>query len=127
MQIVYRVALLLIAVPLLAACGLLGLGQSAAGGVEDTPLVVGESATIRGEVVDIISDCAFDGRCAYIVAADDGQQYTAVWADGMMCVNFDAVVDEAVIGDTVEVFASVADPNTLTICPEGQWYIRKLN
>lgn len=121
---ILRLLGLLMLMPSLAACGTFDLLGSDA--QEASQLVVGQPATVEGEVIEIISDCAFDGTCAYILDTDEGQ-YTVIWADGMTCVNFDAEVDNAAVGDTVRAYAMVESTDTLSICPAGAWTVKKVN
>lgn len=87
---------------------------------------VGEVLSFTGTVVEHINDCIFDGICAWVVESD-GTRYTVIYAPGMMqCPNPNAITDEIVIGDTVEVTAEVVGTNELLLCNSTDYTLRRV-
>lgn len=88
------------------------------------PRAVGSTARLTGDVVDTIDDCAFDGICAYVIDTDQGQ-YKVIWAPGMMpCKG--TMDDNIVVGATVEVFGEVMEVDSISICTDSTYIIRKV-
>lgn len=85
--------------------------------------------TLSGEVVDFISDCAFDGICAYIVETNAGEQVTVIWAEGDSpnCMNdpFNGGDTDIQVGDTLEATGRVIDDNTISGCGDEVYNITK--
>lgn|GEM_PF-2507234 len=84
---------------------------------------------VTGEVVEVISDCAFDGNCAYVVETDSGEQVTVIWAEGMspICQNdpFQGGDTNINVGDSIDSFGRVIDDNTISACGDPSYYITK--
>lgn len=106
-----------------------GCGQSSPSATTptSTPAVatvtVGEAIQIQGTVVDTINECIVDGICAHVVDTDT-EQYTVIWAPGMIpCEG--QVEPEIAVGDTVDVYAEVQAADTLSVCTAQDYFIRK--
>ncbi|MEM8533142.1 MAG: hypothetical protein AAGF95_20015 [Chloroflexota bacterium] len=110
----------------ISACGQVEATGDANNGDNNTgePPVVGSTARITGEVVDTIDDCAFDGICAYVVDTDQGQ-YKVIWAPGMIPCH-GTMDGDIVVGDTVEVFGEVTEADSLSICTDSTYSLRKI-
>lgn len=115
--------------PLLAALSLSGcdaLFESFAGSGGSSPgLIPGTVATVQGEVVGTVDDCAFDGICALVLATDAGT-VDAIWAEGMMrCEG--TLADNLGVGDTVTATGIVREPDALSICPDPSYSIQRVS
>ncbi len=90
---------------------------------------VSETRQVSGEVVEFISDCAFDGNCAYVVETDAGEQVTVIWAEGSspICQNdpFNGGDTNIEVGDTLDAFGRVIDETTISGCGDSSYYITK--
>ena len=84
---------------------------------------------VSGEVVEVISDCAFDGNCAYVVETESGEQVTVIWAEGMspICQNdpFQGGDTNINVGDSIDSFGRVIDDSTISVCGDPSYYITK--
>lgn len=90
---------------------------------------VAETREVSGEVVEFISDCAFDGNCAYVVETDDGERVTVIWAEGSspICQNdpFNGGDTDIDVGNTIDAFGRVINDNTMSGCGDPSYYITK--
>ncbi len=110
--------------PLLAALTLGGCDTLFDGGGNTANLTPGTVATVQGEVIGTIDDCAFDGICALVLATESGT-VDAIWAEGMVrCEG--TLEDNLSVGDVVEATGIVRDPGALSICPDPSYSIQRV-
>ncbi|MEL6408462.1 MAG: hypothetical protein AAFR81_29110 [Chloroflexota bacterium] len=85
--------------------------------------------SLSGEVVEFISDCAFDGICAYVVETESGEQVTVIWSEGMSpnCQNdmFNGGDTDIQVGDTLEATGRAIDDSTISACGNDSYSITK--
>ena len=125
LRLLFPILIGLLAV-VMGACGQAGATGGANGDNGNTgePPAVGSTARLTGEVVDTIDDCAFDGICAYVVDTDQGQ-YKAIWEPGM--IPCEGTMDaDIVVGDTIEIFGEVVDTDSISICTDSTYTLRKV-
>lgn len=83
---------------------------------------------INGTVSEIISDCAFDGICGYVVSSENGDDVAVIWAEGMSlnCSNdmFGDNSRDIVFGDTIEAYGRITDEAQITTCGDDDYYIK---
>jgi len=85
---------------------------------------------IEGEVKKKITECSFDGLCAFIVKTTKGKDYTIIYGGGLGWCQKEVGIVEPTIreGDYITALArreSLLGGPTLTLCGNSKFYIRK--
>lgn len=95
---------------------------------QQEPTGAADVQNITGTVVEQISDCAFDGICAYVVETDAGQ-VNVIWSEGMTLQGCLGTIDAGIeIGDSIEATGATSmalEGASISVCGDASYYIHK--
>jgi hypothetical protein len=120
------IAVLIMLLVVVSGCGAFDLLFRAdqTGADSMIPAPSNNSLTFTGTITEIVSDCTFDGICAYVVSTEN-ETYTVIWAPGMAPCH--GQFEQSSVGDVVEIDAEETDGTTLSICNDSGYYIRRVS
>lgn len=126
-----KLAILTLLIFSLTACSLFDFLGNGTESVNEGENDMQSTRQVTGDVIELISDCAFDGNCAYVVQTDSGEAVTVIWAEGSspICQNdpFQGGDTDIQVGDSIDSLGRVIDDNTISGCGDLSYYIRKTN